>query len=104
MSRVLAVHPEHVQDVGLGVARGAERVRVLQGGLEVAHDLLPDGPLHGQVALDVLDVLLRQRLAAPPLPERLVQDPPPPPPLLVLVTVLVNIINSLSSLNKHVPH
>ena len=70
---------------------------VLEVGLEIPHDLLPDGPLHGEVPLYVLDVLLRQRLAAPPLLEGLVQDPLALPPLLVLVTILL-IFNSLSSL------
>ena len=49
------------------------------------------------MALYVLDVLLSQRLAAPPLLQGLVQDPLALPPLLVLVTILV-IFSSLSSL------
>ena len=71
---------------------------VLQVRLEIPHDLLPDGPLHGQVALNVLDVLLGQRLAAPPLLQGLVQDPLALPSLLVLVTILVILVSSLSSL------
>ena len=31
--------------------------------LQVSHDLLPDRPLHAEVPLDVLDVVLRQGLA-----------------------------------------
>ena len=74
-------------------------MRVLQVRLQVPHNLLPDGPLHGQMPLYVLDVLLCQRLAAPSLLQGLVQDPLALPPLLVLVTFLV-IFNSLSSLMK----
>ena len=111
MSRVLAVS-QHVQDVGLAAV--AELVHVLllagkrqdvvcgsqhKGGLEISHDLLPDCPLHGQVPLYVLYVLLSERLAAPPLLQGLVQDPLTLPPLLVLVTFLV-IFNSLSPLMK----
>ena len=79
------------------MAGRAQGVRVLQVRLQIPHDLLPDCPLHGQVPLYVLDVLLCQRLAAPPLLQGLVQDPLALPPLLVLVTFLV-IFNSLSSL------
>ena len=49
--------------------------------------MVPDGPLHGEVSLYVLDVLLGERLAAAPLLQRLVQHPPPPPPPLVLLLV-----------------
>ena len=49
--------------------------------------MIPDGPLHGEVSLYVLDVLLGERLAAAPLLQRLVQHPLPPPPPLVLLLV-----------------
>ena len=39
--------------------------------LQVPHDFLPDRPLHAEVALDVLDVVLRQGLAIVDLQQQL---------------------------------
>ena len=101
MSRVLAVS-QHVQDVGLAAV--AELLHVLlltgkrqdvvcgsqdKGGLEISHDLLPDCSLHGEMSLDMFDVLFSQRLTAPPLLQRLVDHLLAPPLLLVFLPLLL---------------
>ena len=101
MTRVLTV-PEHVQDVGLTavaqllhvVLLAGERHDVVggsqhEGGLKVSHDLLPDGSLHGEMSLDVFDILLSQCLTAPPLLQSLVDHLLAPPLLLVLLPLLL---------------
>ena len=60
-----------------------------KGGLEVSHDLLPDCSLHGEMSLDMFDVLFSQRLTAPPLLQRLVDHLLAPPLLLVLLPLLL---------------
>ena len=101
VSRILAVS-QHVQDVGLAAV--AELVHVLllagkrqdvvcgsqdKGGLEISHDLLPDCSLHGEMSLDMFDVLFSQRLTAPPLLQCLVDHLLAPPLLLVFLPLLL---------------
>ena len=101
MSRVLAV-PQHVQDVGLAAV--AELLHVLlltgkrqdvvggtqhKGGLEISHDLLPDCSLHGEMSLDMFDVLFSQCFTASPLLQCLVDHLLAAPLLLVLLPLLL---------------
>ena len=93
---------QHVQDVGLAAVAQLLHVVFLarqrhdvvcgtedEGGLEIPHDLLPDCSLHGEMSLDMFDVLFSQRLTAPPLLQRLVDHLLPPPLLLVFLPLLL---------------
>ena len=101
VTRVLTV-PQHVQDVGLTAVSQLLHVVLLagkrhdvvggsqhEGGLEISHDLLPDCSLHGEMSLDVFDILFSQCLTAPPLLQCLVDHLLPPPLLLVLLPLLL---------------
>ena len=101
MSRVLAV-PQHVQDVGLAAVAQLLHVLLLagkrqdivggtqhKGGLEVSHDLLPDCSLHGEMSLDMFDVLFSQCFTASPLLQCLVDHLLAAPLLLVLLPLLL---------------
>ena len=101
MSRVLTVS-QHVQDVGLAAVAQLLHVVLLagqrhdvvggaedEGGLEISHDLLPDRSLHGEMSLDMFDILFSQRLTASPLLQRLVDHLLPPPLLLVFLPLLL---------------
>ena len=54
-----------------GKTQTAEKDHLHKSLLQIPHDFLPDCPLHAEVALDVLDVVLRQGLAIVDLQQQL---------------------------------